>query len=242
MNFLKRLWNMITNRAHTVLDRIESPDDKLKHFLNELQDKIGDLQASVTGSVVEEKKLMRNLEQQLGDAKKWEDRARLALRENKEDLAKQALTEQQQVLLLAEATKNTLEVQQKAVAELKKSLVSSKEKLGEARRQYQLAMARYKSAETKVKLAEVSSSSSEDSPLKLLEELDNKILLMESEAESRIELGYGDAHTGELESQFRLLEKNNDVEKRLETMKSAEPGLLSYSESGEELKKLLDKN
>lgn len=240
MNFIKRLWNLITNRAHSALDKFESPNDKLQHFLSELHGKIEDLQSSVTGAVVEEKKLQKRLEQELGEAKKWEDRARLALNESKEDLARQALQEQQQLLTVAESTKKTLEIQQQAVAELKKSLVASKEKLGDARRQYQLAMARYKSAETKIQLADVTSKNSSESPLKLLEELDNEILKLESEAESKLELGSNETETMELESQFRLLEKNNSIDQRLELLKKG--GILALPNNGHELKAIIDKN
>jgi len=241
MKFLKRLWSLISNRAHSALDRIESPDDKLKHFLNELQGKIAELQDSVTGAVVEEKKLQKALEFQLSESKKWEDRAKLALQEGKEDLARQALGEQQQVLSLAEATKSTLEVQQQAVVELKKSLISSKDKLGDARRQYQLAMARYKSAETKVKLADASSKTSNESPLKLLGELDDKILKLEAEAESQIELNSDDSSMMDLESQFKLLEQGKSIENRLEALRHDGGATLALPGAGSELKELLNK-
>lgn len=222
LHFLARLRSLVGKRAHSALDRAESPDEKLRAFLSEVEVTIGELQSAVTGAVVEEKKLQRSLESQLDEAKKWDDRAVLALNQNDEELARGALVEKRQVLAEADRTKASLIMQQTAVADLKNNLVSAKKKLDDAKRQYQLALARYKSAEAKAKLAEISLRSGDDSPLELLDELDGKILRLEAEAECRLEAGslessFGSGRAGgndDLESRFRLLEEKRDSGKK----------------------------
>ena len=240
MKFLKRLWSFVSNRAHLALDSVESPDDKLQHFLNELQKKVIELQNSVTGAVVEEKKLERTLDDQLKNAIRWEERAKIALQEGKEDLARQALQEQSQLIQVIEATRTTLNVQKQAVGELKNSLVQSKAKLGDAKRQYQLALARYKSAETKVKLASVSSMTAIDSPIKLLEELDEKILKLEAEADTQIMMR-SENHNVDLDAEFRKLESSRDIDAKLNALRVEGPSRAELPlSSGQELKDKLN--
>ena len=162
------------------------------------------------------------------------------MKEGKEDLARQALQEQSQLIQVIEATRTTLNVQKQAVGELKNSLVQSKAKLGDAKRQYQLALARYKSAETKVKLASVSSMTAIDSPIKLLEDLDEKILKLEAEADTQIMMR-SENHNVDLDAEFRKLESSRDIDAKLNALRVEGPSRAELPlSSGQELKDKLN--
>jgi len=216
---VRRLFRFIRGKGHAVLDKFEKPEEQLVVFVEELTDSMIKMQKSVAAAVADEKKLMLQLEKQLGLANDWEGKALMALKEGNENLAKQALVRKEDAENHAKILKQNWQTQVDACDQLKGNLRHAKDRLDEAKRQYTLLLARYRSAKTKQKMSETLSPVGDESPMRYIEDLNDKILKIEAETEAHLGL-LRDESGDDLEQQFARLENANRGEKALLEFKS----------------------
>ncbi|MGA1870487.1 MAG: PspA/IM30 family protein [bacterium] len=216
--FFQRVWWLFKGKTNRVLDKIENPDEQLSVFVEELNDQVRNLQRAVAAAIADEKRLKMEFDEITSQAHDWEMRAILALENNDESLAKEALLKKDDCEKKAVIVKQTWETQKESTKQLKYSLNASKERVDDAKRQYTLLLARYKSAETKKKLADVCSMHQDNSPMQIMENLNNKILQIESEAEASLGL-MGDSIDQDIEKKFADLEYKKRGDEALQQLK-----------------------
>ncbi len=195
-NIIKRLWNILHSKAQDVYSRPEDPEKQFDEFVNQLHRQVQALKNAVGAALVDEKRLKLKYDDIMLIAGEWEKKAILALEKNNEELAKEAIIKKIEYTEQASALKKNWKAQKNAADQLKYSLSQAKNRLDEIDRQYTLLVARYKSAETRIEMAKTLSSFQEGSPLDLMEQISEKTLTLESEAEAALELadepGYSD--------------------------------------------------
>jgi phage shock protein A len=246
LNFFVRLWNILRGRTGALIDRLERPEDQLNLFLAQLGDQVQDLQRSVATAIADEKRLQKEIEALTARANDWEARAALALQEGNEDLARTALARQEECESETAALRGGWQAQKQATARLKESLKVARSRMDEARRKYNLLLAQFKSAQTRKTIQQSLNGATADSPVAMLEALEEKIRRVESEAEAELALG-ASVLDGDVEAQFRRLEQGRKGDERLRQLKArlgAEGRLEAASGSAEpaiDLKRNLDR-
>jgi phage shock protein A len=219
VNIIIRLWNILRGRTEDLVDRLERPEDQLKLFLSELNDQVHDLQRSVAGAIADEKRLQKEIEALTSQSNEWESRAVMALEDQNEDLARAALVKQEECDSQASIMRAGWESQKQATGQLKESLKLARSRMGEARRKYNLLLAQYKSAQTKKAIQGAISGTASDSPMALMEELEDKIRRVESEAEAELALS-AEIRDTDLETQFHRIEQKRKGADRLAELKA----------------------
>ncbi|MFP4364631.1 MAG: PspA/IM30 family protein, partial [Spirochaetia bacterium] len=154
-----------------------------------------------------EKKLERQMNQNSQQAKEWEQKAMLAVRNGRDDLAKQALLKKQEYENLANQYKTQWDAQHQSVEKLKGSLRELQQKIEEAQRKKNLLIARSKRAEAQKKIQETMGSLSNTSAFDAFDRMSSKVDKIEAEADAMTELEdmSGDSS---LESEFAQLESS----------------------------------
>src|SRR5689334_21420475 len=94
MGMVERFWTMVKSNLNVMIGRAEDPTKMIEQSLLDMQEQLTKTKARVTDAVADEKKLKDELQEQLKLAADWENRAMLALKEGREDMAKQALLRQ----------------------------------------------------------------------------------------------------------------------------------------------------
>jgi phage shock protein A len=246
VNILVRLWNILRGRTEAIVDRLARPEDQLKLFLSELNGQVHDMQRAVAAAIADEKRLQKEIEALTSQSNEWESRAVMALEDHNEELARAAVLKQEECESQAGALRTGWESQKQATAQLKESLKLTRSRMDEARRKYNLLLAQYKSAQTKKALQGAIAGTASDSPTVLMQELEDKIRRVESEAEAELSLSAEVAGT-DLEVQFHQLEQKRKGGDRLAALKAklAERGRIgdgsgSGADRIAELKKELD--
>ena len=227
INFFKRLVGMIRGKSYAALEHFEKPEEQLTVFVEDLNRQIQNLQKSVSAAVADEKKLKLQIDDLIQKGNDWEKRAELAYESGDKQLAQEALLKKEDCDTQAEAHRQSWEARKNATESLKDSLRTARTKVDEAKRRYTLMVARYKTAQTKQDLHKTLTSKVDDSPLQMMDRLNDRILKIEAENEANLEMIGNEGTHVDLEAKFAKLEKKSRgdealqrLEKRMEEKKS----------------------
>jgi phage shock protein A len=156
-------------------------------------------------------------------AQDWEKRAMLAVREERDDLARQALQRQQEYAERAHQLYDTWQKQAEETERLKDSLRQLNNKIEEARRKKNLLIAKQKRAEAQKRIHETMTGLSDRSAFEAFDRMTQRIEQNErlalASAEVTEELG-GD----HLEKEFKRLEVSDNADARLLELKRRDGG------------------
>ena len=93
MGILQRLFNLFRSNANDLLDKAEDPEKMLQQMLADLEVQKRKAKQQMTEALALQKGLERDTEKEHKEADKWEQKAVLAVQNEKDDLAKEALSE-----------------------------------------------------------------------------------------------------------------------------------------------------
>src|SRR5512146_764839 len=230
MGIFDRLSAMIRSNINDLITRAENPEKMLNQLILDMKGQLAKAKQQVASAIADEKKLQADAEAMKKQAEDWERRAMLAVQENRDDLAKQALVRYNETLQGAQQLHDTW-VKHKAETEsLKGSLRSLNDKIEEAKRKKNILIARARRAEAQQRIQETMSGMSDKSAFESFERMQEKIEGQERKAIAAAELQQefeGDT----LMQQFQSLEYHGSSDQQLLELKQ-KMGLLGAGGSG----------
>ena len=228
MGIFTKLSTVIKSNINDLISRAENPEKMLNQIILDMREQLARAKRDVAAAIADERKLKAQLEVEVKQQSDWQHRAMLAVKEERDDLAKQALLRQQEHAERAMVLKQTWEAQAAETENLKGSLRQLNDKIEEARRKRNLLIAKQKRAQAQRRIHETMSGLSDTSAFEAFNRMADKIEEEERQsvahAEVNAELG-GDT----LESEFTRLESGPGgagVEDQLLALK-AEMGLIA---------------
>ncbi len=93
MGIFTRFRDIVSANINAMLDRAEDPEKLIRLMIREMEDTLVELKASCACAMAETRKVERLLAEARDRERQWEDRAELAVRKGRDDLAREALTE-----------------------------------------------------------------------------------------------------------------------------------------------------
>lgn len=221
MGIFTKLSTLIKSNINDLINRAENPEKMLNQIILDMRDQLAKAKREVAAAIADERKLRAQLEDEVKQAKDWEQRAMLAVREGRDDLAKQALVRHQEHAQRAAAIEQTWRSQAQETEKLKASLRQLNEKIDEAKRKRNLLVAKQKRAQAQKRIHETMSGLSDASAFEAFNRMAEKI--EESERRSLAAAEVDEALTGDtLETEFTRLEAGKGdagVEDRLLALK-----------------------
>ena len=151
MGFFRRIRRVVRANIDEVLDRVEKPAQQLDQLIIGMNRQLISAKKSVASAITDERRLERNIATFREQALQWEHRAMLAIKADKDGLARQALVRQQEMSKSVEEYEAQLLAQHEAVEKLKTALRALQQKIDDAQRRRNLLMARAKRAEAQRK-------------------------------------------------------------------------------------------
>ncbi len=233
MGIFERLSRLIRSNINDLIARAENPEKMLTQIIEDMRRQLAEAKQEVAVAIADDRKLRAQVEEERKQAHEWEKRARLAVRENRDDLAKQALMRQSEHMQAAQALHETW-IRHKAETEgLKASLRNLNDKIEEAKRKKNLLVARQKRAEATQRIQRTMSSMSDKSAFDHFERMAAKIEDVERKQLAAAELS--DELTGDnLQSEFEALEFDGSTDQQLLELKK-QMGGLGTGEGGDRL-------
>ena len=238
MSIFSKFSTMIKSNINDLISRAENPEKMLNQIILDMRDQLAKAKREVAAAIADERKLKGQLQGEVKQTRDWEHRAMLAVKEGRDDLAKQALIRQQEHADRATVLEGTWQAQAQETEKLKGSLRQLNDKIEEAKRKRNLLIAKQKRAQAQKRIHETMSGLSDTSAFEAFNRMAEKI--EEEERRSLAQAEVTEALAGDtLESEFLRLESGSgdaDVDNKLAALK-AEMGLLP-SGAGEAPKRI----
>ena len=239
MGMFTKLSTLIKSNINDLISRAEDPEKMLNQIIIDMRDQLAKAKREVAAAIADERKLKAQLDDEVKQSRDWEHRAMLAVKEGRDDLAKQALIRQQEHAERAQVIQQTWKEQATETESLKGSLRQLNDKIEEAKRKRNLLIAKQKRAQAQRRIHETMSGLSDTSAFEAFNRMADKI--EEQERQSIAHAEVTEALGGDsLEQDFLKLETGTggggaDVEDKLLALKS-QMGLLG--DGSEEPKQL----
>lgn len=237
MSIFQKISTLFRSNINDLIARAENPEKMLNQIILDMRDQLSTAKREVAAAIADERKLRAQVEGEVKQARDWEKRAMLAVKEGRDDLAKQALLRQQEHADRGGALRDTWEAQASETEKLKGSLKQLNDRIEEAKRKRNLLIAKQKRAQAQKRIHETMSGLSDTSAFEAFDRMAERI--EESERRTLAAAEVSESLTGDtLEDQFAQLEEGDQSEDRLIALKR-EMGLLPDS-TGPEPRQLTD--
>ncbi|MCI0638499.1 MAG: PspA/IM30 family protein [Gemmataceae bacterium] len=152
MNVFSRLSEIVSVNVHALLDRAENPERMLAHLLRTMEENLASARQNAALAIAAERSLGRELEQNQALAEHWQEQARKALAQGRDDLARRALAHKLDYQGLAAALESQHAAALKLSVEVKGSLRALQNRVAEARRRQFMLVARQRAAQVRLEV------------------------------------------------------------------------------------------
>ena len=216
MGIFKRIKVITKASLNDLLNRAEDPEKMIDQYVRDMEEEIQKLRSVVAETISREKTYKKKFEHYDKDVNKWQEKAELAIEENRDDLARRALEKKKDALEQANYYEDKLKKQQEKVDSFKRKLDDYKDKLETARQKREDLKSRAKSAKAEKKLNDAMAGVGQSNAMDDFNRMEEKIVKIESEAEASSEMAEADKS---LEDEFEELEKKDSVDDELAALK-----------------------
>jgi phage shock protein A len=215
MGIFTRFRDIISANINAMLDKAEDPEKLIKLMIREMEDTLVEIKTACAGAMANRKKVQRQVDGLNDKAGYWEEKAQLAVKKGRDDLAREALVEKRKFTRSIDALQNELSEYGIIVEQYQDDIRQLEEKLKSARDKQRMLVQRHIHAQRKIQAQEeIRRMDSAEAILKF-DELENRIERMEAEADL---INYGKKTT--LEEELEKLSFDEEIEKELQALKS----------------------
>lgn len=226
MNLFDRFVRVTKGNLNNVLENLESPEKIMNQAMEDMQNDLLQVRQAYAEITATQRRLLKQREEAETRAREWYARAQLALRNNNESLAREALARRQQLFEVINGIQSQLDVQSAALDKLYQGMNALEARIIETKGKKDQFIARAKAAESTRKVNDMLSGITGKTSMDAFKRMEEKIEALEAAAEASAEVStlFGTALPGssesDLENQFLLLEGSSAVDDELKRMKS----------------------
>ena len=220
MGILTRIFNLFRATTSDLLDKAEDPEKMIKQMISDLEAQKKKAKEQMTEALALQKRLERDTAKEHKEAEKWEQKAILAVQNEKDDLAKEALTRKNEHLRRALDFEKQLEMHQNNADSLKESYQTMEDKIDEIKRKQGLLSVKQKQAEAQEKIYKTIEGLGDTSGIMdTIERAEEKVENLQARAEAYQEISM-ESDQESLEKKFKELEHESpDMEIELLELK-----------------------
>ncbi|HIM43959.1 MAG: PspA/IM30 family protein [SAR324 cluster bacterium] len=220
MGIISRLFNLFRANANDMLDKAEDPEKMLQQMLSDLEVQKQKAKKQMTEALALQKRLERDTEKEHKEAEKWEQKAILAVQNEKDDLAKEALTRKKEFTIRAADYEKQLEMHRNNADALRSSYQTLEDKIDEIKRKKGILSVKQKQAEAQENIYQTMEGLGDTSgTMETIARIEEKVENMQTRAEAYQEISM-ESDKDSLESKFEELEHDSsDMELELLELK-----------------------
>lgn len=216
MGIFTRFRDIVSSNINSMLDKAEDPEKLIKLMIREMEDTLVELKASCAGVMAGSKKLERQMDEVGDRAAYWADKAPLAVKKGRDDLAREALVQKRKYSERVTSLDAELKEHETLIDEYQEDIRQLEDKLAGAREKQRMLVQRHIHANKKKRAQEEIRRMDSSDAMYRFDDLENRIDHMEAEADL---VNYG--AKGSLEAEFEQLGLDDDIENELNALKNA---------------------
>jgi phage shock protein A len=215
MGIFTRFRDIISSNINAILDKAEDPEKLIKLMIREMEDTLVEIKAACAGAMASSKKVQRQLDTLYDRIRYWEEKAELAIKKGRDNLAREALVEKRRYTRRVDGLENEITEHNLLIEQYQDHIRQLEDKLKSARDKQRLLVQRHIHANRKRQAQEeIRRVDSSEAMLKF-DELENRIERMEAEGDL-VNFGKKTA----LEAEFDTLGVDEEIEKELQALKT----------------------
>src|SRR3954452_7798694 len=221
MGIFDRFSTMLRSNINDLIARAENPEKMLIQVIEDMRGQLAKARQEVAVAIADAAKLKKQADDEQKQAQDWEQRAMLAVRQGRDDLARQALIRHQEHTQRAQELFATWQRHQEDTEKLRDALRQLNEKIQEAQRKKNLLIAKQKRAQAQRRIHETMSGLSDSSAFEAFDRMAERIEQNERMALAAASVSE-ELHGDQLERDFKQLEagtSSDDLDYRLLEMK-----------------------
>ncbi len=215
MGIFQRIGDIAKSNINDLLDKAEDPEKMVKQIIIDMQKELN----VATQNYGKAKSSEMLAKRQLDNAKKvsldWENKAKAALSQGNQDLAREALSRKVKAdedVANYQQMYDSISAQTQQVGDQVEQL---KAKLNEAKSRQAMLIARSQMADTKKNIAKSQGNFDGSSALEKFNRMEEKVMRKEAEADAFNEIATGGSIETDLNDSFAEVEKNAKVDEEL---------------------------
>jgi phage shock protein A len=215
MGIFSRFSDIVNANINAVLEKAEDPEKIIRLMIQEMEDTLVEIRSAAAKCIADRKELGRHVEHLERDQAEWAHRAELAVRREREDLARSALVEKQAIGDRVEEMRLELESLDGQLEKFNSDITQLQGKLNDAKTRQRSIVIRHKTASSQLSARKHIHDDRIDEMLFRFENAEQRIDRVESEAEA-INMGRGKTLADEIAD----LGQDDRVEAELADLKS----------------------
>jgi phage shock protein A len=215
MGIFSRFSDIVNANINAVLEKAEDPEKIIRLMIQEMEDTLVEIRSAAAKCIADRKELGRHIDHLEREKAGWANRAELAIRRERDDLARAALVEKQAISDRADKMGLELVSLDGQLDKFNADISQLQSKLDDAKTRQRSIVIRHKTASSQLSARKHIHDDRIDEMLFRFESAERRIDRVESEAES-INMGRGKGLAGEIAD----LEQDDRVEAELADLKS----------------------
>ncbi|NQY64091.1 MAG: phage shock protein PspA [Alteromonadaceae bacterium] len=214
MGMFSRFTDIINANINSMLDKAENPEKMIRLIIQEMEETLVEVRSTAAKHIADKKTVLRQVRSLETCIAHWQKKAELALAKGREDLAKSALVEKHKNHEKLASLQEELSQVDEFLTAVQEDSQCLQAKLSEAKRKQEACILRQQSAQVRLRVRETAAIYNIDEAISKFERYQQKIDKVEAEIEA-----YDMMQNKDLESQFKDLEIDDNIEQELEQMK-----------------------
>ena len=214
MGIFTRFSDIVNSNINAILDKAEDPEKIVRLMIQEMEDTLVEVRSAAARSIADKKDLNRKLEFLEREEREWDNKAELALRKGREDLAKAALVEKSRASAAVVLIRSDYAAIDEGLSKLNQDIAKLETKLQDAKARQKSLLARHKTANSRLAVRKKIHDYKIDDAMIRFEQYTRRI----DDVEGRIE-AYDLGLPKDLNHEFAGLEAEESIARELAELK-----------------------
>ncbi len=218
MSVFSRLSDIVNSNLNALLDKAEDPEKMVRLIIQEMEETLVEVRTTSARAIADKKELSRRREALEQEAAEWERKAELAVRKERDDLARAALLERTKAAEMAAAAADEVGLLDETLAKLNGDVGALQAKIKDAKARQSALIVRGQTAKTRLGIRRQLSDHNIDEAMHRFELYERKLDDLEGAVESY------DLGQKTLAAEIEELEDNERIDEELQRLKARVEG------------------